>query len=135
MTIGVIYYCLQGPNINVCDELNAVLCARYHGAISRENADFLLTIGGEGSYLIRESLRAPGQFTLAIRWVTHPLHHVSLHVISTSHLFTPHLFTPYLCYHISFYTMSYMTCLLHQFSLDNTFLHCISLYQVSFYAV
>ncbi|KAK2181210.1 hypothetical protein NP493_406g00006 [Ridgeia piscesae] len=41
---------------------------RYHGAISRENADFLLTIGGEGSYLIRESLRAPGQFTLAIRF-------------------------------------------------------------------
>ena len=42
----------------------------YHGAISREDADFLLTIGGEGSYLIRESLRAPGQFTLAIRYLS-----------------------------------------------------------------
>ena len=41
---------------------------RYHGAISREDADFLLTIGGEGSYLIRESQRAPGQYTLAIRY-------------------------------------------------------------------
>jgi len=41
--------------------------ARYHGAISREDADFMLTIGGEGSYLIRESQRAPGQYTLAIR--------------------------------------------------------------------
>ena len=39
----------------------------YHGAISREDTDFLLTIGGEGSYLIRESQRAPGQYTLAIR--------------------------------------------------------------------
>ena len=48
---------------NVC----AVLIGRYHGAISREDADFMLTIGGEGSYLIRESQRAPGQFTLAIR--------------------------------------------------------------------
>jgi SH2 domain len=42
---------------------------RYHGAISREDADFMLTIGGEGSYLIRESQRAPGQYTLAIRFV------------------------------------------------------------------
>lgn len=42
---------------------------RYHGAISREDADFMLTIGGEGSYLIRESQRAPGQYTLAIRSV------------------------------------------------------------------
>ena len=128
------------------DEVNAVFCVRYHGAISRENADFLLTIGGEGSYLIRESLRAPGQFTLAIRWVNHPLHHISLHIISTSHLFTLHLFTlhlftlhlftPYLCLqHISFYMMSYITYLLHQFSSDHIFLYCISLYQVLFYVI
>jgi len=44
-----------------------ILAISYHGAISREDADFMLTIGGEGSYLIRESQRAPGQFTLAIR--------------------------------------------------------------------
>ena len=43
------------------------IIVRYHGAISREDADFMLTIGGEGSYLIRESQRAPGQYTLAIR--------------------------------------------------------------------
>jgi len=35
----------------------------------------MLTIGGEGSYLIRESQRAPGQFTLAIR--LHCLHRSS----------------------------------------------------------
>ena len=46
---------------------------RYHGAISREDADFMLTIGGEGSYLIRESQRAPGQYTLAIRFVIIPM--------------------------------------------------------------
>ena len=46
---------------------------RYHGAISREDADFMLTIGGEGSYLIRESQRAPGQYTLAIRLISHIL--------------------------------------------------------------
>lgn len=40
----------------------------FHGAMSREDADFLLTIGGEGSFLIRESQRAPGQYTLAIRF-------------------------------------------------------------------
>jgi len=45
---------------------------RYHGAISREDADFMLTIGGEGSYLIRESQRAPGQYTLAIRCILLP---------------------------------------------------------------
>ena len=40
---------------------------RYHGAISREEADRLLC-KGDGSYLIRESQRAPGTYTLAIRF-------------------------------------------------------------------
>ncbi|KAK2150574.1 hypothetical protein LSH36_399g02005 [Paralvinella palmiformis] len=45
----------------------------FHGAMSREDADFLLTIGGEGSFLIRESQRAPGQYTLAISSIgSHP---------------------------------------------------------------
>lgn len=39
----------------------------FHGAISREEADRLLTNGGEGSYLIRESQRARGSYTLGIR--------------------------------------------------------------------
>ena len=45
----------------------SLLPGRYHGAISREHADFLLTIGGQASYLVRESQRAPGCYTLAIR--------------------------------------------------------------------
>lgn len=39
----------------------------FHGPISRETADWLMTQGGEGSYLVRESLRAPGSYTLGLR--------------------------------------------------------------------
>eukprot|EP00057_Strongylocentrotus_purpuratus_P029869 XP_780071.3 PREDICTED: beta-chimaerin isoform X2 [Strongylocentrotus purpuratus] len=39
----------------------------FHGPVSREEADRLLTNGGDGSYLIRESLRARGSFTLGLR--------------------------------------------------------------------
>ncbi|MGH0159002.1 UNVERIFIED_CONTAM: hypothetical protein FKN15_062392, partial [Acipenser sinensis] len=40
---------------------------RYHGMISREEADQLLTVA-EGGYLIRESQRQPGTYTLALRF-------------------------------------------------------------------
>uniref|UniRef100_A0A672IWK8 N-chimaerin n=1 Tax=Salarias fasciatus TaxID=181472 RepID=A0A672IWK8_SALFA len=39
----------------------------YHGMISREDADQLLS-QAEGSYLIRESQRQPGTYTLALRF-------------------------------------------------------------------
>ncbi|KAK3571868.1 hypothetical protein QTP86_020442 [Hemibagrus guttatus] len=39
----------------------------FHGLISREEADELLD-GAEGAYLIRESQRQPGTFTLALRF-------------------------------------------------------------------
>ncbi|XP_060033671.1 N-chimaerin isoform X3 [Erinaceus europaeus] len=39
----------------------------FHGMISREAADQLLSVA-EGSYLIRESQRQPGTYTLALRW-------------------------------------------------------------------
>ncbi|MBN3287134.1 CHIN protein, partial [Polyodon spathula] len=39
----------------------------YHGMISREEADQLLSIA-EGGYLIRESQRQPGTYTLALRF-------------------------------------------------------------------
>ncbi|KAJ8282420.1 hypothetical protein COCON_G00049390 [Conger conger] len=39
----------------------------YHGMISREDADLLLSVA-EGSYLIRESQRQPGTYTLALRF-------------------------------------------------------------------
>lgn len=38
----------------------------FHGAVSREEADKILT--EEGSYLVRESQRAPGQFTLSMKF-------------------------------------------------------------------
>ncbi|XP_006498620.2 N-chimaerin isoform X1 [Mus musculus] len=39
----------------------------YHGMISREETDQLLSVA-EGSYLIRESQRQPGTYTLALRF-------------------------------------------------------------------
>ncbi|XP_033856908.1 beta-chimaerin-like isoform X1 [Acipenser ruthenus] len=39
----------------------------FHGMISREQADELLS-GAEGAYLIRESQRQPGSYTLALRF-------------------------------------------------------------------
>ncbi|XP_043931500.1 N-chimaerin isoform X2 [Protopterus annectens] len=39
----------------------------YHGMISREDTDQLLSVA-EGSYLIRESQRQPGTYTLALRF-------------------------------------------------------------------
>lgn len=44
------------------------LSLRFHGRISREAADQLLSVA-EGSYLIRESQRQPGTYTLALRLV------------------------------------------------------------------
>lgn len=41
---------------------------RFHGMISREETDQLLSVA-EGSYLIRESQRQPGTYTLALRLV------------------------------------------------------------------
>ncbi|XP_071956281.1 beta-chimaerin-like isoform X2 [Antedon mediterranea] len=40
----------------------------YHGAVSRDVADWLLQEAGEGSYLVRESQRAPGSYTLGLRY-------------------------------------------------------------------
>lgn len=45
-----------------------LLFLRFHGMISREEADQLLSVA-EGSYLIRESQRQPGTYTLALRSV------------------------------------------------------------------
>lgn len=45
-----------------------LLFLRFHGMISREEADQLLSVA-EGSYLIRESQRQPGTYTLALRLV------------------------------------------------------------------
>ncbi|XP_063054466.1 beta-chimaerin [Engraulis encrasicolus] len=39
----------------------------FHGGIPRESAELLLAGEGEGAYLIRESIRQPGSYTLALR--------------------------------------------------------------------
>uniref|UniRef100_A0A7N8X1F9 N-chimaerin n=1 Tax=Mastacembelus armatus TaxID=205130 RepID=A0A7N8X1F9_9TELE len=44
-----------------------IVTSQYHGMISREEADQLLS-QAEGSYLIRESQRQPGTYTLALRF-------------------------------------------------------------------
>lgn len=40
---------------------------RFHGNITREEADHLLSVAGDGSYLVRKSERAADAYTLAIR--------------------------------------------------------------------
>uniref|UniRef100_A0A7N6ARY2 Chimerin 1 n=1 Tax=Anabas testudineus TaxID=64144 RepID=A0A7N6ARY2_ANATE len=52
------------PLLSVCQCLERLV---YHGMISREEADQLLS-QAEGSYLIRESQRQPGTYTLALRF-------------------------------------------------------------------
>lgn len=47
----------------------AIFASRFHGMISREEADQLLS-QAEGSYLIRESQRQPGTYTLALRYAS-----------------------------------------------------------------
>lgn len=42
--------------------------SEYHGVISREEAEEILAEGGDGSYLVRKSDRAPNAYTLAIRF-------------------------------------------------------------------
>lgn len=42
--------------------------AEYHGSISREVSDRMLAAAGEGSYLVRESQRARGTYTLCLRF-------------------------------------------------------------------
>jgi hypothetical protein len=54
-------------NMRSCVSELALFC-RYHGMISREETDQLLSVA-EGSYLIRESQRQPGTYTLALRSV------------------------------------------------------------------
>lgn len=45
-----------------------VFMCRFHGNITREEADQLLSNGGDGSYLVRKSERAADAYTLAIRY-------------------------------------------------------------------
>ena len=45
--------------------LNVSFCYRFHGKISREEAERLLV--EDGCYLVRESQRALGQYTLSMK--------------------------------------------------------------------
>ncbi|EAX11121.1 chimerin (chimaerin) 1, isoform CRA_e [Homo sapiens] len=53
----------------------------FHGMISREAADQLLIVA-EGSYLIRESQRQPGTYTLALRCI-HSEGHTGVNTVPT----------------------------------------------------
>jgi len=52
-----------------------LVAGRFHGVISRDEADLLLTADDDedGRYLIRESQRAKEQYTLAIRYCIYTL--------------------------------------------------------------
>ena len=43
-----------------------VVC-RYHGPVSRSYAEYLLSSGINGSFLIRESESSPGQMSISLR--------------------------------------------------------------------
>ncbi len=63
---------------------------RFHGLISRERADERLA-GTEGAYLIRESQRQPGTYTLALRYpssIIHPSIHPLLYITVVTLYFT-----------------------------------------------
>lgn len=41
---------------------------RYHGAVSRNYAEYLLSSGINGSFLVRESESSPGQMSISLRF-------------------------------------------------------------------
>ena len=43
-------------------------CCRYHGAVSRNYAEYLLSSGINGSFLVRESESSPGQMSISLRF-------------------------------------------------------------------
>lgn len=47
-------------------KITSISSLRFHGIISREQADEILA-GVEGAYILRESQRQPGCYTLALR--------------------------------------------------------------------
>jgi hypothetical protein len=40
---------------------------RYHGKVSRSEAEYLLSSGINGSFLVRESETSPGLFSISVR--------------------------------------------------------------------
>ena len=45
-----------------------LFCGRYHGAVSRNYAEYLLSSGINGSFLVRESESSPGQMSISLRF-------------------------------------------------------------------
>lgn len=55
-----------GISDSVVLKIALISSLRFHGIISREQADEILA-GVEGAYILRESQRQPGCYTLALR--------------------------------------------------------------------
>ncbi|OWK06410.1 CHN2 [Cervus elaphus hippelaphus] len=78
--------------------MSIILSSRFHGIISREKADELLG-GVEGAYILRESQRQPGCYTLALRLFYDGKHFVgekrfeSIHDLVTDGLITLYIET------------------------------------------
>ena len=52
----------------MCSSYNRVyVLFRYHGPVSRSYAEYLLSSGINGSFLIRESESSPGQMSISLR--------------------------------------------------------------------
>ena len=52
------------------DWICSMLCSWYHGSISRRNAEQLLRMCREGSYLVRTSESNKLDYSLSVRWVS-----------------------------------------------------------------
>ena len=68
---SLIYHVIRLFVFSNRDSMRDLSSFRYHGAISREDADSLLS-KCDGCYLVRESQRAQGAYTLGIRLVSSP---------------------------------------------------------------
>jgi hypothetical protein len=55
----------------------------YHGPISRTTAEYLLSSGINGSFLVRDSESSAGQRTISLRFDGH-VYHYRIHVDSAS---------------------------------------------------
>ncbi len=59
----------------------------FHGNITREEAEVSLSSGINGSFLVRESMSEPGQYSISLHYDGHVFHYLVLTEPQTSHYF------------------------------------------------